>query len=92
MITDKNKYITLSTGAVVNKNRVEEFLYFYFKNENNYISNGEIIVALDSCGYKIKEIPNSVNVYSNNKTIKDFTTNLQKNLFADCKEKINNIL
>lgn len=131
-ITDKNKYITLSTGAVVNvsglyinskgykisadsnssefnmqqiekaklfiecimekretinksngssyslKHRIEEFLYFYFKGENNYISNGEMIVALDSCGYKIKEIPNSPNIYVNYKTLKDFKSNLNK--------------
>lgn len=125
-ITSKNKYITLSTGTVVDvsglfinskgnrlsadtvsnefnmlqiekakrfieefmekrgtinksvgtsyslKHRVEEFLYFYFKGENNYISNGEMIVALDSCGYKIKEIPSSPNIYTNCKTLKDF--------------------
>lgn len=125
-ITNKNKYITLSTGAVVDvsglfinsignrlssdavtnelnilqiekakgfvesvmekratinksvgtsyslKHRVEDFLNFYFKDENNYISNGEMIVALDSCGYKIKEIPSNTNIYTNCKTLKDF--------------------
>ena len=130
-ITNKNRYITLSTGAVVNlsgmfinskghktsdatdsrefnmlqiekaklfiesimdkretinkkissyslKHRVEDFLYFYFKGENNYISNGEMIVALDSCGYKIKEISNSLNIHTNHKTLKDFKSKLEK--------------
>ena len=140
-ITYKNKYITLSTGAVVHvsglfinkrgnkildesdtnkfnmqqiekakifiksimekreninrmngtsyslKHRVEEFLYFYFKGENNYISNGEMIVALDSCGYKIEEIPNSLNIYTNNKTLKDFTLKLTKNEFLTQSKK-----
>lgn len=69
------------------KHRVEEFLYFYFKGENNYISNGEMIVALDSCGYKIEEIPNSLNIYTNNKTLKDFTLKLTKNEFLTQSKK-----
>lgn len=140
-ITDKNKYITLSTGAVVNKSglfinskgirtvaeisinslnikqinkaktfienimeqretinktngtsyslkhRVEEFLYYYFKGENNYISNGEMIAAIDSSGYKIKEIRNSQNIYTNYKSLKDYKLRLEKDEFIDCKEK-----
>jgi hypothetical protein len=46
--------------------------------------NGEMIVALDSCGYKIKEISNSINIYTNYKTLKDFTVRLQKNEYIDC--------
>lgn len=140
-ITDKNKYITLSTGAVVNKSglfinakgirtvadisinslnikqinkakkiienimeqretinktngtsyslkhRVEDFLYFYFKGEDNYISNGEMIAAIDSSGYMIKEIRNSQNIYTNQKSLKDFKIRLEKDEFIDCKLK-----
>lgn len=140
-ITDKNKYITLSTGAVVNfnglfinakgirtvaeissksldhnqinkaktfienimeqretinktngtsyslKHRVEDFLYFYFKGENNYISNGEMIAAINSSGYMIKEIKNSQNIYTNYKSLKDFKIRLEKDEFIDCKLK-----
>ncbi len=140
-ITDKNKYITLSTGAVVNKSglfinskgirtvaeisinslnikqinkaktfienimeqretinktngtsyslkhRVEEFLYYYFKGENNYISNGEMIAAIDRSGYLIKEIRNSQNIYTNYKSLKDYKLRLEKDEFIDCKEK-----
>ena len=139
--TDKNKYITLSTGAVVNKSglfiyakgirtvadisinslnikqinkakkfienimeqretinktngtsyslkhRVEDFLYFYFKGEDNYISNGEMIAAIDSSGYMIKEIRNSQNIYTNQKSLKDFKIRLEKDEFIDCKGK-----
>lgn len=141
-ISNKHKYITLSTGAVVNisgifinskgdrlsnvvsdefnmlqiekakcfiesvmekretinksdgtsyslKHRVEEFLCFYFKDEDNYISNGEMIVALDSCGYKIKEIPNSPIIYTNFKTLKDFKAKLAKNEYITQSEKFN---
>lgn len=141
-ITDKNKYITLSTGAVVNfsglfinakgirtvaeisskslkhnqinkakvfienimekretinktngtsyslKHRVEEFLYHYFKGEDNYISNGEMIAAIDKSGYLIKEIKNSQNIYTNYKSLKDYKLRLEKDEFIDCKEKI----
>ena len=144
-ITDKNKYITLSTGAVVNfnglfinakgirtvaeisskgldhnqinkakifieniieqretinktngtsyslKHRVEEFLYFYFKGEDNYISNGEMIVAIDNLGYKIKEIKNSQNIYTNYKSLKDFKIKLENNDFFVYKECFENI-
>lgn len=140
-ITDKNKYITLSTGAVVNfsglfinakgirtvaeispkslkhnqinkakifienimekretinktngtsyslKHRVEEFLYFYFKGEDNYISNGEMIAAIDRSGYLIKEIRNSQNIYTNYKSLKDYKLRLEKDEFIDCKLK-----
>ncbi len=132
-ITDKNKYITLSTGAVVNKSglfinakgirtvaeissksldhnqinkgkiftqifmeaketinksngtsyslkhRVEEFLYAYFKGEDNYISNGEMIADIDSSEYMIKEIRNSQNIYTNLKISKDFKNKLNSN-------------
>lgn len=142
-ITDKNKYITLSTGAVVNfnglfinakgirtvaeissksldlnqinkaktfienimeqretinktdgtsyslKHRVEEFLYFYFKGKDNYISNGEMIAAIDSSEYKIKEVKNSQNIYTNQKSLKDFKIRLEKDEFIDYKEKFN---
>lgn len=140
-ITDKNKYITLSTGAVVNKSglfinskgirtvaeisinslnvkqinkaktfienimeqretinktngtsyslkhRVEEFLYHYFKGKDNYISNGEMIAAIDRSGYLIKEIKNSQNIYTNYKSLKDYKLRLEKDEFIDCKLK-----
>lgn len=145
-ITDKNKYITLSTGAVVNfnglfinakgirtvaeissksldhnqinkaktfienimeqretinktngtsyslKHRVEDFLYFYFKGENNYISNGEMIAAINSSGYMIKEIKNSQNIYTNYKSLKDFKIRLEKDEFIDCKGSVRNFV
>lgn len=140
-VTNKNKYITLSTGAVVNfsglfinakgirtvaeissknldhnqinkakifieniieqretinktngtsyslKHRVEEFLYHYFKGEDNYISNGEMIAAIDRSGYLIKEIKNSQNIYTNYKSLKDYKLRLEKDEFIDCKLK-----
>lgn len=90
-IMEKRETINKSEGTSYSlKHRVEEFLYFYFKSENNYISNGEMIVALDSCGYKIKETPNSPNIYANYKTLKDFTIRLKKNEFINCKDKIKN--
>ena len=46
-----------------------------------------MIVALDSCGYKIEEIPNSLNIYTNNKTLKDFTLKLTKNEFLTQSKK-----
>lgn len=80
-IMDKRETINKSVSSYSLKHRVEEFLYFYFKGENNYISNGEMIVALGNCGYKIKEIPNSPNIHTNHKTLKDFKSKLEKEDF-----------
>jgi hypothetical protein len=91
-IMEKRETINKSEGSSYTlKHRVEDFLNLYFKRENNYISNGEMIVALDSCGYKIKETPSNPNIYTNHKTLKDFNSRLARNDYAIHKDKFQQI-
>lgn len=92
-IMEKRTTINKSKGSSYTlKHRVEEFIYYYFKAADAYLTNGEFIIALYELDYEIKEFKDeylgiSSDIYTNYKTLKDFTKKLENDEYKMyCKE------
>ena len=86
-IMEKRKTINKTKGTTYTlKHRVEEFIYHYFENKDAYLTNGEFIIALDQLDYELKEINDdytgkSINMYTNYKTLSNFSQRLENDEF-----------
>lgn len=86
-IMEKRQTINRAKGSTYTlKHRVEEFIYHYFQNKDAYLTNGEFIIALDQLDYELKEINDgymgkSANMYTNYKTLSNFSQRLENDEF-----------